>query len=101
MQIFAFMGGANLDMRDATFSGPETTIVVNAVMGGASIVVGPDVRVVMEGTGILGGYSGPSGGQAIRPDSPVLRVKGVAIMGGVSVERRDPGEDREDRELTR
>ena len=90
MSILALMGGAELDLRRAKFAAPEVVITVNAFMGGAQIIVGPNVRVQMEGTGIMGGYSGPSGLVDARLDesSPVVRIKGVAIWGGVSVERK-------------
>jgi hypothetical protein len=44
----------------------------------------------MEGTGIMGGYSGPSGlvDATLDENSPVVRIKGFAIWGGVSVERK-------------
>jgi hypothetical protein len=90
MTILAMMGGAELDLRRAKFAAPEVVITVNAFMGGAQIIVGPNVQVQMEGTGIMGGYSGPSGLVDAELDaaSPVVRVKGVAIWGGVSVERK-------------
>jgi hypothetical protein len=90
MSILAMMGGAELDLRRAKFAAPEVVITVNAFMGGAQVIVGPDVRVLMEGTGIMGGYSGPSGlvEAALDESSPVVRIKGVAIWGGVSVERK-------------
>lgn len=88
MTIVCFMGGADLDLRQARWSQRECTIVVNAILGGADIKVAPDVHVIMEGVGIMGGYSGPGGGEEVGPDSPVLRIKGVALMGGVSVSRR-------------
>jgi hypothetical protein len=90
MTILALMGGAELDLRRAKFAAPEVTLTINAFMGGAQVVVGPHTRVQMEGTGIMGGYSGPSGlveGQ-LDDSSPVVRIKGVAIWGGVSVERK-------------
>lgn len=98
MQIACLMGGADLDLREARWSARECVMTVNAFMGGASIVVGPDVDVVMEGVGIMGGYAGPTDKHVraeLREDSPVLRIKGVAIWGGVSVERkpRDAGPD--------
>lgn len=90
MTINCLMGGANLDLRQAVFSAREVVITVNAFMGGASIIVGPTTNVVMEGAGIMGGYAGPpdlvSSEQA--PDSPTVRVRGIAIWGGVSVERK-------------
>jgi uncharacterized membrane protein len=92
MTVLALMGGANLDMREAKFAAKEVTVTVNAIMGGAEIVIPPHVHVVMEGVGIMGGYAGPSGKvpEELDENSPTLRVKGVAIWGGVSVSRRHP-----------
>ena len=74
----------------AKFAAPEVVITINAFMGGAQVIVGPSTRVQMEGTGIMGGYSGPSGlvDATLDENSPVVRIKGVAIWGGVSVERK-------------
>ncbi|MCW2814084.1 MAG: hypothetical protein JWN84_1539 [Nocardioides sp.] len=96
MTVTCCMGGADLDLREARWTARETVLTVHAFMGGASIVVGPEVEVVMEGTGIMGGYAGPSDTMAraeLTDDSPVLRVRGVAVWGGVSVERRPRGDD--------
>lgn len=86
----AFMGGVKLDLREATFAAPETVIVANAVMGAVDVVVDPYTHVVVEGVGIMGEFS-----QArdkvpaqITPDSPVVRVKGFALMAGVTVVRK-------------
>ena len=90
MTILALMGGAELDLRRAKFAANEVVITINAFMGGAQVIVGPSTRVQMEGTGIMGGYSGPSGlvDATLDETSPVVRIKGVAIWGGVSVERK-------------
>ena len=90
MTILALMGGAELDLRRAKFAAPEVVITINAFMGGAQVIVGPSTRVQMEGTGIMGGYSGPSGlvDATLDENSPIVRIKGVAIWGGVSVERK-------------
>ena len=68
----------------------EVVITINAFMGGAQVIVGPTTRVQMEGTGIMGGYSEPSGlvEADLDESSPVVRITGVAIWGGVSVERK-------------
>jgi len=65
-------------------------LTVNAVMGGADIKVNPHTQVIMEGTGIMGGYSGPSdqGAPELDANGPVVRIRGFALMGGVSVSRR-------------
>jgi hypothetical protein len=90
MTILCLMGGAELDLRQAKFAAHEVVITINAFMGGAQVIVGPTTRVQMEGTGIMGGYSEPSGlvEADLDESSPVVRVKGVAIWGGVSVERK-------------
>ena len=60
MIVNCFMGGVDLDLRRAQFAAREVVITVNAVMGGADIKVNPHTHVIMEGTGIMGAYSGPS-----------------------------------------
>jgi Domain of unknown function (DUF1707) len=98
LTVNCFMGGADLDLRRAQFAAQEVVLTINAVMGGADIKVNPHTHVIMEGTGIMGGYSGPSDSTAPELDanSPVVRIRGFAIMGGVSVSRRPaPGEGRE------
>jgi hypothetical protein len=94
--VLCVMGGAELDLREAQFPAGEVTLTINAFWGGANVVVNRSTRVVMEGTGIMGGYTGPESDADLQltADSPVVRVRGVAIMGGVSVVRRPmPGED--------
>src|SRR3954447_24452171 len=90
LSILAMMGGAELDLRRAKFAAQEVVIVINAFMGGAQVIVGPTTRVQLEGTGIMGGYSEPSGlvEADLDESSPVVRITGVAIWGGVSVERK-------------
>lgn len=90
LSVLAMMGGAELDLREASFAAQEVVITVNAFMGGAQITVGPHTDVVMEGIGIMGGYSGPDGRTPAELDasSPTVRVRGIAIWGGVSVERK-------------
>ncbi|MCW2765901.1 MAG: hypothetical protein JWO11_1860 [Nocardioides sp.] len=90
LKITAVMGGAELDLREATFAAREVVITINAFMGGARIIVGPHTNVVIEGVGFMGGYSGPSGlvSAELDGDSPTVRVRGLAVWGGVSVERK-------------
>jgi hypothetical protein len=92
MSVFAMMGGADLDMREASFAGSEVVLTINAFMGGAQVTVGPHTNVVMEGIGIMGGYSGPDDRVPAELDanSPTVRIRGVAIWGGVAVVRKQP-----------
>ncbi len=94
---FSLMGGVTLDLRLARFTGRQTTINAYAIWGGVDIVVNAGTRVLVDGVGIMGGFD-----QArdrvpadLGVDSPVVRVTGFALMGGVTVKRRPmPGETR-------
>src|SRR5262245_12452861 len=88
--VTCFLGGADLDLRRAQFAAREVVLTVNAVLGGADIKVNPHTHVIMAGTAILGGYEGPSDKTAPTLDetSPVVRIRGFALMGGVSISRR-------------
>ncbi len=89
---FALMGGVTLDMREATFAAKETVVYANAVMAGIDIYVDARTHVIVEGVGIMGAFDqGRDKVTAeITADSPVLRVKGIALMAGVTVTRKGP-----------
>lgn len=94
--VLCLMGGANLDLRQAHFAAPEVTLHVSAIMGGADIVVNRSTHVIVDGIGIMGGFDGPRSDPDVHLDagSPVVRVKGFALMGGVTVRRKGmPGEN--------
>ncbi|MGA9749856.1 MAG: DUF1707 domain-containing protein [Nocardioides sp.] len=91
---FSLMGSVTLDLREAQFTAQETVIEAYAIMAGIDIYVNPQTRVIVEGIGIMGDFSeGKSKVAAdLRPDSPVVRIKGMALMAGVGVKRKDlPG----------
>ncbi|QYH20294.1 hypothetical protein JKI95_05130 [Corynebacterium aquatimens] len=83
------MGGNSLDLRNAYLSSHETVINAFAVMGGIEIIVPPGVRVIDEGVGIMGGFgfSSKANEEPLPPNAPVIRVRGVALMGGVEIRR--------------
>lgn len=90
---FTLMGGNVLDLRHARLSGKETVINAYACMGGIQIIVPDDVRVVDNGVGFLGGFGVVNGRSSARrmdqlpADAPVVRVRGLAFMGGVEIRR--------------
>jgi uncharacterized protein DUF1707 len=93
MRVFAMMGGVHLDFRGARVPAGAMDLTVFALMGGVSIIVPPGLAVEMSGAGIMGGFDHMERSSAEPdPTQPVLRVTGVAIMGGVSIETRLPGE---------
>lgn len=91
----ALMGGIEIDLRRAALQSHETVIRAFAIMGGIEIYVPDDVHLVIDGIGFMGGFSEESG--RWRPDprpvlqappgAPVVRVTGLALMGGVGVRR--------------
>jgi hypothetical protein len=94
---FSLMGGVNLDLREAVFEAREVTINAVAIMAGVDISVNAWTQVLVEGVGIMGDFS--QSRDRVPPelttDSPVVRVTGFALMGGVSVKRkRMPGDSR-------
>ena len=87
---FAFMGSVVLDLREAVLTQHETCINASAVMAGVEILVPPHVLVIVEGVGVMGEYAESRSKVAADtgPDSPVVRVRGVALMGSVTVKRK-------------
>ena len=93
--VFTLMGGVTLDLREARFAARETTIEAYAIMAGVDIIVNQWTRVIVEGIGIMGDFSEARSKvqPEISPDSPVVRVRGLALMAGVNVKRKAmPGE---------
>jgi hypothetical protein len=89
----SILGGCHLDFREAQLGPGVTEVRVLGVLGGVHVLVSPDVRVECSGVGILGAFDHKgSSNSTPDPDGPVIRVTGVAVLGGVSVSVRLPGE---------
>lgn len=88
----AFLGGIELDFREARLPAGETEVACFATMGGIDIVVPPDVVVISSGMGFMGAFEHHAEDADLPDDAPVLRITGFAFMGGVDVSVRYPGE---------
>ena len=85
----AVMGGGTIDLREARFGAGVTELELICFMGGFEVHVPPGVRVEVLGTALMGGFSASAGDAANEdPNMPVLRVTGIAVMGGVDVKVR-------------
>ena len=86
------MGRCELDFRESQLGAGVTKVRVLAFMGAVEIIAPPDVQVESSGVGIMGRfgisnrYRPPT-----YPDAPVLRVTGLAFMGGAGVTVRHLG----------
>ena len=87
---FALCAGVDLDLREARFTSRETIIYANAIWAGIDIVVNPYTHVVVDGIGIMGAFeqARDKAEPVLGPESPVVRIKGFALMAGVTVQRR-------------
>jgi hypothetical protein len=90
--VVAIMGGAELDFREVELPPGETEVFLFCLMGGAEIIVPPDLVVESNGIAIMGGFEHGSSGRRPRADAPVLRLNGVCITCGVEITVRLPGE---------
>ena len=94
---FSLMGAVVLDLREAVFTSREVTITANTVMGSVDIYVNAATQVLVEGTGVMGAFEQGRDKVPVElgPHSPLVRVRGFALMGAVTVTRKAmPGQKR-------
>ena len=78
----AFMGGIDLDLRNATMEGEEATLDVTAVMGAVEIRVPQTWNVVNRVQTILGGTENHT---SSRTGNKRLVIQGTVLMGGLEI----------------
>lgn len=83
LRVVALMGGCDLDFTRAEL-GPVTDVYCVAAMGGVDIKVPAGLRVESNGIGLLGGFGHPDAADG-DPSRPLLRIHGLAILGGVDI----------------
>ena len=87
---FALMGSVVIDLRQAQLSAHETLLNASSIMGEVKVIVPADMHVVMDGTPIMGEFTQAKDKvpAQIGPGSPVVRIRGMALMGSVTVQRQ-------------
>jgi class 3 adenylate cyclase len=88
----AFMGGCEVDLRNAEIDGPEVVIRAFAIMGGVEVIVPDGIDVELHGFALMGGNEKRVKDVPRLPGSPIVHVYAFSFMGGVSVRSRKPGE---------
>ena len=107
LDVLSLFGGVTLDFSDANLYSGVTIVNCLAVFGGIDVIVPADLEVDANGTGLFGGFDlqalkkrkrGIFSRRHVEPapdldydsdgDPPLLRVRGFALFGGVSVKVR-------------
>jgi class 3 adenylate cyclase len=84
----AVMGSCELDLRHAEIDGPEIVITAITFWGGITVTVPEGFDVELEGFSLMGGRDLKLQSAPLVPGSPRIRVRGFAIMGGITVRSR-------------
>jgi hypothetical protein len=93
LHVSTVFGGADIDFREAHLAPGVSRVKMFALFGGATVIVPPDLYVEVDGIGILGGFDDSTGRrEPPGPDDPRLVISGTAIMGGIEIVERLPGE---------
>ena len=91
LKVMAIWGGAEIDLRQAHFAPGVTEIEVFALMGGVDIYLPHGVRVETVGVAVMGGFGADvSDPGDYDPRQPVVRLSGLAIMGGAEATTKHP-----------
>ncbi len=83
-ELTAFMGGCEIDLRDATMQADEAVLRTFAFWGGIEVKVPEDWTIVVEAVPFLGGIEERTHPPKEGPKK-ILRVKGLVIMGGIEI----------------
>ncbi len=84
-ELTAIMGGAELDLRDASIQQGDAVLDIFAFWGGAKIRVPDDWTVVLQGIPILGGFEDKTRPPKVSTGKRLV-IKGMAIMGGAEID---------------
>lgn len=83
----AVFGEVTIDLRAASIPAPDNEIRAFAIFGSVNILVEPGTVVDCSGIGVLGDFSRGKA-SAPRPDSPLIRVTGLALFGAVNIKEK-------------
>jgi predicted membrane protein len=83
--VTAILGGAKIDLRNASIKSGDAVIDTFAMWGGIEIIVPRGWSVSVQGTPILGAYEDKSEQHPETAGGPRLVVRGVVVMGGVEI----------------
>lgn len=85
--VISVFGGSDLDFRDASIEGAESTVLVFDMFGGTDLYVPEGVDVDFSGFGIFGGSTEHGHDVPPRAGAPTLRVRAFSLFGGTDLWR--------------
>ena len=83
--VTIFMGGGELDLRQAEVAGGDAVVEIFAMWGGYAFRVPPDWDVTLDVLPLLGGVTDLRSHHERRDGAPRLTLKGAVIMGGIEL----------------
>lgn len=88
LTALALLGSVELDLTEAILEQREVTITVNAILGEVVLRVPDGVIVHDEGSAVFGSRDiSTSDGTEFGPETPIVRVRGLALFGNVEYKR--------------
>ena len=86
-----WMGGGDIDLREATLDPAGATLTVTTIMGGGRILVPPTWRVTTNLVAIMGGIGDMRRVEdaALPAHAPHLELRGLLFMGGFGLVTED------------
>ena len=86
----AFMGGVQIDLRDATLESDEVDIAAWSMMGGVHVIVPEGFPVDFSGFVLMGGRVNRTSRVEPLPGAPKIRIRGYGMWGTIVVQSRPP-----------
>ena len=95
-RVVACLGNIELDLTSAKLAPGESHIEIRCFVGNVEITVPPEIRVEAEGHPFMGSFDFTRAAPGVqRPDAPLLRITGSAVMGAVTIKVADPHRNEE------
>ena len=79
-------GGGVIDLRYADFTAADVEIRSYSIFGGQTILLPPEVNVVVRGVGVMGAFDHLADEGS--PGAPHVTIRGFSLWGSVGVKRK-------------
>lgn len=87
LNLVSLFGGDDIDLRNAEIGGHEIVINAFAMFGDTTIYLPDSLDVEVTGFALFGGNDERGSNRPPRPGAPRVRIRSIAIFGGIDVWR--------------